>query len=77
MRERLIVAGASNGNGFWLKVVGSLLVAVVLAAASVLWSLNGRVTRNETRVERIGRDIAEIKGDVKVLLRFAKPEPSR
>ena len=57
-------------NGFWLYVVRAVVIAGILAGVTVAWKLNGRVTRNETRVETMGTDIAEIKGDVKKLLRL-------
>lgn len=66
-------ANTRRGNGFWLYVVRALVIAGILGGITVAWKLNGRVTRNETRVETMGNDIAEIKADVKKLLERIKP----
>ena len=62
-----------GSNGFWLKVVGSLVVAGILAAATVAWSLNGRVTVCETLDKTMGEDIKQIKDDLRDVLRYVKP----
>ena len=68
-------AAPSNGNGnrVWRAVLVIVLAGVILGAVGGAWSLNARVTRNETLGEQAGKDIAEIKGDVKTLLRYVKP----
>jgi len=68
-------AAPSNGNGnrVWRAVLVIVLAGVILGAVGGAWSLNERVTRTETRVDRMGEDIAEIKGDVKRLVRWSKP----
>ncbi len=56
-------------NGFWLKVAGVVLAGLFLAGVAGAWSLNARVTRNETRGDGIEKDVREIRDDVKILLR--------
>ncbi len=68
------------------RVVNTVLAGLLLAGAAFLFSLSGRLTANETRaqaaeekircveskVETMGREVSEIRGDVKVLLERTK-----
>jgi len=56
-------------NGFWLKVVGGLLIAAVMAASGVLWGHHGEIERHAESIQGTERRLGVIEADIKELLR--------
>ena len=46
---------AATKNGVWLKAIATLAVAAIVAGVTLAWTLNGRVTTNESSLGELTR----------------------
>lgn len=70
--SRIQQAAPRNGStvrDWLLKIAASLVVLLLVGAYTLAWAHETRITVMETRDEGIREDIAEMKADLKTLLR--------
>ena len=67
----------TNGNGQRIKITGPQLMQLAVWLVTIMLAygaLSERITRLEERYDRLASDVAEMKGDIKLLVRMASKQ---